>query len=83
VQAHAREPIAHARPDRGRVLIRNSTSDGSTSPLRVPITRPSSGVKPIEVVNDSPPRIARAEQPFPRCKVMMLTSSGAMPASVA
>ena len=42
---------------------------GSRSPLRVPITRPSSGVKPIEVSTERPPRIAAAEQPLPRWQV--------------
>ena len=36
--------------------------DGSMSPERVPINRPSSGVKPIDVSYDSPFLIAQAEQ---------------------
>ena len=40
-------------------------SDGSTSPLRVPITSPSSGVKPIDVSMLLPPRTAAAEH---RCR---------------
>ena len=43
---------------------------GSRSPLRLPITRPSSGVKPIEVSTERPPRIAATEQPLPRWQVI-------------
>jgi len=49
--------------------------EGSRLPPRVPITRPSSGVRPIEVLIDSPFWIAQAEQPFPRCTVMMFVWS--------
>ena len=52
------------------------------SPERVPITSPSSGVKPIEVSIESPPRIAHAEQPLPRCSVMMFVSSRDLPVSL-
>ena len=48
---------------------------GSMSPQRVPITRPSSGVKPIEVSTDRPCSMAHAEQPLPRWQVTMLVSS--------
>jgi hypothetical protein len=51
------------------------TTDGSTSPDRVPITSPSSGVKPIEVSTERPPSIAVIEHPLPRWQVMMRTSS--------
>ena len=51
------------------------------SPERVPITRPSSGVRPIEVLTDSPFLIAHAEQPLPRCNVMTLVSSWPLPVS--
>ena len=44
-------------------------------PPRVPITSPSSGVRPIDVSTDSPFSIAHAEQPLPRCTVMMFVSS--------
>ena len=46
-------------------LCRNVCSPGSTSPERVPITRPCSGVRPIEVSTATPPWIADAEQPLP------------------
>ncbi len=51
------------------------TIAGSRSPERVPITRPSSGVMPIDVSTEDPALIAAAEQPFPRCSVMMLVCS--------
>ena len=41
------------------------------SPERVPITSPSSGVNPIDVSTDSPPSIAHADAPLPRCSVMI------------
>ena len=52
---------------------------GSRSPERVPITSPSSGVSPIEVSTDSPPRTAVADAPLPRCSTIMLTSSTRTP----
>ena len=45
--------------DRSRVRRRWSTTAGSTSPERVPITRPSSGVRPIEVSTLRPLATAR------------------------
>ena len=42
------------------------TSAGSRSPDLVPMTRPSSGVIPIEVSTELPALIAAAEQPLPR-----------------
>ena len=48
-----------------------STIAGSRSPDRVPITSPSSGVKPIEVSTDWPRLIAHADAPLPRCSVMI------------
>jgi ribulose-phosphate 3-epimerase len=52
------------------------------SPDRVPITSPSSGVKPMLVSIDSPPLIAQAEQPLPRCRVTIRTSARSRPVSV-
>ncbi len=57
------------------LAARNSTSDGSMSPDRVPMMSPSSGVKPIEVLKEAPALMAHAEQPLPRCSVMMFTRS--------
>ncbi|COZ43969.1 Uncharacterised protein [Mycobacterium tuberculosis] len=43
---------------------------GSRSPLRVPITKPSSGVRPIDVSTGRPRAIAEAEAPLPRCSTI-------------
>ena len=43
--------------------------DGSMEPLRVPMTTPSSGVRPIVVSRLRPLRTAASEQPYPRCAV--------------
>jgi len=58
---------------------RNSSTEGSTSPDRVPMRSPSSGVKPIDVSTERPPRIAQAEQPLPRWSVITFTASRSMP----
>ena len=61
------------------VLDRYETTPGSMSPERVPITRPSIGVSPIEVSNGRPPTIADADAPLPRCSTIWLSdSSGAL-----
>ena len=51
----------------------NSTA-GSMSPERVPITRPSSGVSPIDVSTERPPSIAVTDAPLPRWKTICLSS---------
>ena len=48
---------------------RRSGRAGSTSPERVPMTRPSSGVIPMEVSTETPPSTALTEQPPPRWQV--------------
>jgi hypothetical protein len=53
-------------------LERCSTIAGSMSPDRVPITSPSSGVRPIDVSTQWPFAIATAEQPLPRCRAMIV-----------
>ena len=60
----------------------NSSTDASTSPARVPMTSPSSGVSPMDVSNDSPFTIAHAEHPLPRWSVMSFVSSRARPVSL-
>ena len=45
------------------------------SPLRVPITRPSSGVKPMDVSMLSPPWMAVSETPLPKCATTALNSA--------
>ena len=54
---------------------------GSRSPLRVPITSPSSGDIPIEVATLRPPATAQALAPLPRCRVIVLSSSYGRPSS--
>ena len=48
---------------------------GSIAPQRVPIIKPSSGVRPIDVSTAMPWSIALIEQPLPRWQVISLRSS--------
>ena len=48
---------------------------------RVPMTRPSSGVKPIDVSMEFPALIAQADAPLPRWSVMILVASRVRPVS--
>ena len=52
---------------------------GSTSPDRVPITNPSSGAMPMDVSTQTPPSIAAADAPLPRCSVTSLVSASGLP----
>ena len=56
---------------------------GSTSPERVPITRPSMGVSPIDVSTGRPPTIADADAPLPRCSTIWLSVSSGTPRKAA
>ncbi|GAB7303128.1 hypothetical protein MAFF212519_09830 [Clavibacter michiganensis] len=56
---------------------------GSMSPERVPITRPSSGVMPIDVSIERPPSTAHAEAPLPMCSTIMRVSSSGFPRNAA
>ena len=47
---------------------------GSRSPLRVPIIRPSSGVRPMEVSTDSPYFTADTDAPLPKWQTMIFRS---------
>ena len=67
--------------DRLRVRRTCSTSAGSTSPERVPITSPSSGVRPIEVSMLRPPATALADAPLPRCSTITSTSATSRPST--
>ena len=49
---------------------------GSIEPLRVPIIRPSSGVKPMVVSMLFPPRTAASEAPLPRWQMISRSDSG-------
>ena len=46
------------------------------SPLRVPMMRPSSGVKPMLVSTEMPFFTAVTEAPLPKCAITMHNSSG-------
>ena len=47
------------------------------------MTRPCSGVSPIDVSTAVPPRTAEAEQPLPRWSTIWLSSSSGRPTSSA
>ena len=57
----------------------NSTIAGSMLPERVPITTPSSGVRPIVVSTHSPFTTALMEEPFPRWQTITLELSLSRP----
>ena len=59
--------------------IRNVTIAGSMAPQRVPIIRPSSGVKPIVVSTGTPWSTAVMEQPLPRWQVIRRISLKSSP----
>ena len=50
------------------------TTEGSIAPERVPIIKPSSGVKPIEVSAHTPSLTAVMEHPLPKWQVIILIS---------
>ncbi len=52
-----------------------NTTAGSMSPDRVPITSPSNGDRPIDVITDRPPSTAQADAPLPRCRVTRRSDS--------
>ena len=54
---------------------------GSMSPERVPMARPASGVRPIEVSIGRPLRIAAADAPLPRWRVIWCVCLGSRPSS--
>ena len=45
---------------------KKNTTEASMQPLRVPMIRPSNGVKPIEVSTHLPPLTAVTEAPLPK-----------------
>ena len=58
---------------------RKVTIAGSISPLRVPIIKPSNGVKPIEVSILFPFSTAVTEAPLPKWQTMIFKSSRFFP----
>jgi hypothetical protein len=65
------------------VRIKCSGTAGSTSPQRVPMTSPSSGVSPIDVSTDAPRSTAVTLLPLPRWHVIALRAPGAIPSIAA
>ena len=61
------------------VAQQRRSTPGSTEPERVPIARPSSGVKPIDVATDAPCQTAVTEQPLPRWATTMPALTPAEP----
>ena len=54
------------------IAITQGSTAGSMSPQRVPMSSPSSGVKPIDVSTERPRSMAATEQPLPRWQVTSL-----------
>ena len=65
------------------LFIMNWITPASRSPQRVPIGRPTSGVKPMDVSTHLPPSIAQMELPLPMWQEMSLSSSMGLPMSSA
>ena len=65
------------------LFMMNCIAPGSTSPTRVPIGRPTSGVKPMEVSMLLPPSMAQMEEPLPMWQLMIFSSSMGLPISSA
>ena len=63
-------------------LQRYSIIAGSRSPERVPIIRPSSGVRPIDVSTHLPPIEAEIEAPLPRWHTITLAVLGSRSANL-
>ena len=59
------------------------TMAGSMAPQRVPIMRPSSGVRPMDVSTATPWSMALMEHPLPRWHVMSFNSSSGSPKTAA
>ncbi len=59
--------------------IKKAIMAGSMLPQRVPIARPSSGVKPMLVSTDFPPFTAVMLAPLPRWQVIILRLSKGLP----
>ena len=65
--------------ERPVAATRCSTTAGSRSPDRVPITRPSNGDRPIDVSTLRPQSIAAIDAPLPRGAVISRTSESGRP----
>ena len=63
------------------LLAMHSTTAGSRSPERVPISTPSSGVRPMLVSTHLPLTTALRDEPLPRWHTMILLSLPFRPSS--
>ncbi|MPN04558.1 hypothetical protein SDC9_151799 [bioreactor metagenome] len=61
------------------LFIRYWRMPASMSPTRVPMGRPATGVKPMEVSTLFPPSTAVTEEPLPRWQVMIFSSPAGLP----
>ena len=61
----------------------NVTTDGSSVPVRVPIMKPSSGVRPMLVSMTLPFLMAVMEEPLPMWQVISFRSLMSLPMSSA
>ena len=55
-----------------------STTPGSSAPVRVPMTNPSSAVKPIVVAMLTPSLSAHIDAPLPKCATTVRPRAAAM-----
>ena len=65
------------------LFMMNWMTPASRSPQRVPIGRPTSGVKPMDVSTHLPPSIAQMEEPLPMWHETIFSSSMGLPMSSA
>ena len=69
--------------ERSYLLATYSITPTSMSPARVPMGRPASGVRPMEVSTHLPPSTAAREEPLPRWQDTIFRSLGSLPSSSA
>ena len=65
------------------LFIKKGMMAGSIEPERVPITKPSNGVKPMEVSTTLPFFTAAMDEPLPKWQVIIFSSSMGFPQSSA
>ena len=77
------EQVSSSSIDMPARRARWKSTAGSMSPERVPMTSPSSGVRPIDVSTERPPSIAVTEAPLPRWSTICLSSASGRPRNAA
>ena len=65
--------------DKFKLSAKNSYTLASMSPARVPITKPSNGVMPIDVSTDLPFLMAATDAPLPKCATTKRESLMSLP----